>query len=254
MIPRLAVLAMAAVVAAAAAPAAGVPGQASAAPAAGPGAAPRPARPGVVWHAAAAARPLLARVLSASGVERRPEPPDASYLRDLAASVFAAVARLIDRVGSRLALPLWLLQGFVAALALAAAGLLARTAWVRRRRAAGGGPAAMATGAGETGAGEAAGAEASDLWGAAAWKLELERQLVQGRVHEALRATWWWLARSLAGAQAEPTWTGRELLRRCRREDLGALMRQLDGMTYGPRQPATEEVRGLAVRLEAALA
>ena len=208
----------------------------------------------VVLRAAQADRAVLGRVLAASGVERRPEPPDASYLRDLIASFYAALAKLIERATGRLTLPGWLLIVIAAALAAVAAALLARAWWARRRRrqARGGGPAEVAV-AGEAAAGGGREGE-RDLWDAAAWRLELERRLAEQRLPEALGAAWWWLARSLAGARAEPTWTGRELLRWSRREDLRDLVRQLDRMTYGPRPPVAEEVRRLAARLEAALA
>jgi len=207
----------------------------------------------VVFRAAVADRALLGRVLAASRVERRPEPPDASYLRDLIASLYAALAKLIERATGRLGLPGWLLTGIAAALAAVAAALLARAWWARRRRARGSGPLAEAPVAADAaaGGGRAGGGE---VWDAAAWRLELERRLAEQRLPEALRATWWWLARSLAGARAEATWTGRELLRWSRREDLRDLVRQLDRMTYGPRPPVAEEVRRLAARLEAALA
>ncbi len=138
-----------------------------------------------------------------------------------------------------------------------AAALLARAWWLRRRRrrgAAGGSRERLAAGAD---AGREAGGDRparDDDWDAAAWRLELERRLAQERIPEAVRAAWWWLARSRAGPAAEPTWTGRELLRWSRREDLGALLRQLDAMAYGPWPPGTAEVRRLAARLEEALA
>jgi hypothetical protein len=206
---------------------------------------------GVVFRAALADRALLGRVLAASRVERRPEPPDASYLRDLIASLYAALAKLIERATGRLGLPGWLLTGIAAALAAVAAALLARAWWVRRRRARASPVEAPAAAADAAGGGRAGAAE---VWDAAAWRLELERRLAEQRLPEALRATWWWLARSLAGARAEATWTGRELLRWSRREDLRDLVRQLDRMTYGARPPVAEEVRRLAARLEAALA
>jgi hypothetical protein len=205
-------------------------------------------------RAALADRALLSRVLAASRVERRPEPPDASYVRDLAARFYVALAQLVERVSSRFGLPRWLLAGIAAALAAVAAGLLARAWLARRRRAAETEPAAAGEGAAAAAAaGERLPGE-SDGWGAAAWRLDLERRLAQRQVPEALRATWWWLARSLAGARADSTWTGRELLRVASREDLGDLVRELDAMTYGPRPPAPEEVRRLAARLEATLA
>jgi hypothetical protein len=208
----------------------------------------------MAFRAALADRELVARVLAGSRVERRPEPPDASYLRDLIASFYVALAQLVERVSSRLGMPRWLLAGIAAALAATAAALLVR-AWRARRRVAGaGGPAAAgAAPAGGAGAGGRPVTE-SDGWGAAAWRLDLDRRLAEGQVPEALHAIWWWLARSLAGPRAEPTWTGRELLRAASREDLGDLVRELDAMTYGPRPPASEQVRRLASRLEATLA
>jgi hypothetical protein len=206
----------------------------------------------LAFRAAPADRGLLGRVLAASGVDRRPEPPDASYLRDLMSRLYVAMAETISQVSSRLGLPRWLLAAVAAALAATAVALLARAWWARRRRATARRPAdEAATGEAAAGDGRAGGGDRRD---AAAWRLELERRLAAGQVPAALRATWWWLARSLAGAGADPTWTGRELLRWCRREDLGELVRQLDGMTYGPHRPAPEEVRLLALRLEAALA
>jgi hypothetical protein len=209
---------------------------------------------GLVFRAATADRAALERVLRASGVERRPEPPDASYLRDLWASFYTGMAELYERASGWLGLPRWLLVSATALLLAAAVALLARAWWPRWRRRGGGEPpdAAGATDLGDEAAGERRTA-GSARWDAAAWRRELERWLAAGEPKKALHATWWWLARSLAGMGAEPTWTGRELLRRSRREDLGQLVRQLDGMTYGPRPPAAEEVRLLAARLEAAL-
>jgi len=207
----------------------------------------------VVFRAALADRAVLGRVLAASGVERRPEPPDASYLRDLIASLYAALAKLIERATGRLGLPGWLLTGIAAALAAVAAALLVRAWWAYRRRARGSGSAAAVSADGDAAAGVGRAGE-DELRDAAAWRLELERRLAEQRLPEALRAAWWWLARSLAGARAQPTWTGRELLRWSRREDLREVVRHLDRLTYGPRPPVAEEVRQLAARLEAALA
>jgi hypothetical protein len=207
---------------------------------------------GLAFRAATADRSLLEQVLRTSGVERRPSPPDASYLRDLLIGFFVSMAELSARASSWLGLPWWLLASASALLVAAAATLLIRAWWLRRRRRAGEDRDLPSAGVEEAEGDRPAAGGAS--WDAAAWRLELDRRLARGEPREALRAAWWWLARSLAGPRAEPTWTGRELLRRCRREDLGPLVRQLDGMTYGPRPPAAEEVRLLAMRLEAALA
>lgn len=205
----------------------------------------------VAWRPALAERALLARVLAGSRVERRPEPPDASYLRDLTASLYTALAKVIERATGRLGLPGWVLSGIAVTLAAVVVALLARAWWARRRRARGGragveAPAADAAGGGRAGEGEPL--------DAAAWRCELQRRLAEQQLPEALRAAWWWLARSLAGTRAQATWTGRELLRWSHREDLRDLVRQLERLTYGPRPPVAEEVRQLAARLEAALA
>jgi hypothetical protein len=207
----------------------------------------------VVLRPALADHALLGRVLAGSRVERRPEPPDASYLRDLTASLYTALAKLIERATGRLGLPGWLLSGIAVALAAVVVALLARAWWARRRRARGSGPGVEGPAADEAAAGGGRAGE-GELLDAAAWRFELERRLAEQQLPEALRAAWWWLARSLAGTRAQPTWTGRELLRWSRREDLRELVRQLDRLTYGPRPPVAEEVRQLAVRLEAALA
>ncbi|HEY6324018.1 MAG TPA: hypothetical protein VJA16_20945 [Thermoanaerobaculia bacterium] len=207
----------------------------------------------VVLRPALADRALLGRLLAGSRVERRPEPPDASYLRDLAASLYTALAKLIESATGRLGLPGWLLNGIAVALAAVVVALLARAWWARRRRARGSGPGVEGPAADEAAAGGGRAGE-GELLDAAAWRFELERRLAEQQLPEALRAAWWWLARSLAGTGAQPTWTGRELLLWSRREDLRELVRQLDRLTYGPRPPAAEEVRQLAARLEAALA
>jgi hypothetical protein len=88
---------------------------------------------------------------------------------------------------------------------------------------------------------------------AAAWRAELERCLADGCIAEALEALWWWLARTVAGSQAEPDWTSRDLVARSRRPDLRDLVRRLDAFTYGPCRPGVDELRALAGRLEEAL-
>jgi hypothetical protein len=206
----------------------------------------------MVLRPALADRALLGRVLAGSRVDRRPEPPDASYLRDLTASLYTALAKLIERATGRLGLPGWLLIGIAAALAAVVAALLARAWWARRRRARASRPGMEAPAADEAAAGGGQAGE-GELLNAAAWRFELERRLAEQQLPAALRAAWWWLARSLAGTRAQPTWTGRELLRWSRREDLREIVRQLDRLTYGPRPPVAEEVRQLAARLEAAL-
>ena len=84
---------------------------------------------------------------------------------------------------------------------------------------------------------------------AAAWRAELEALLAAGRMGEALRATWWWLARALAGERADPSWTGRELLDHAGRRDLLPAVRRLEAFTYGGRRPEVEELRRLSGEL-----
>jgi hypothetical protein len=202
------------------------------------------------FHPATADRAVLARVLAASHADQQPAPPRGSYLADLAARLAGGLAQATERLN----LSLWLLVGVPLLLALVALALLVRIWRARRRAALAAGPAIAAAAAPtEERGGAPAGAAGGGSWDAFEWRREIDRQLAEGRVAEALRATWWWLARSLAGEAAEPTWTGRELLRWSRREDLRQLLRQLDLMAYGPRRPAAGEVRGLTQRLEAAL-
>lgn len=89
---------------------------------------------------------------------------------------------------------------------------------------------------------------------AAAWRAELDRLLAAGATAEALRATWWWLARAVAGERADPSWTGRELLERSGRRDLLPIVRRLETFTYGGRRPGAEELRGLAAEIQGTVA
>jgi hypothetical protein len=85
---------------------------------------------------------------------------------------------------------------------------------------------------------------------AAGWRAEVERRLAAGSVAGALEAVWWWLARAVAGDEADPSWTGRELVRRARRPELRNPVARLDAMTYGPGRPAPAAVRELAAALD----
>jgi hypothetical protein len=191
----------------------------------------------------------MARVLAASRVDTRGSSPDASYLRDF----LAGVARLAVRAGSQHAPRGWLLWSVAGLLAAAAAVLLVRHRLAARRARTEGRPDPAGPAAGGGRARAAAGAGVA-VWDAAAWRLELDHLLAQNRTAEALSAFWWWLARSLAGARAEATWTGRDLLSWSRRDDLRPLIRQLEVMRYGPRQSSIAEIQRLASRLEADLA
>jgi hypothetical protein len=197
----------------------------------------------VLEPGAAADRAVVQRVLAESRVDRVPVPPEASYLGELyraaQGAVFAAIAR-----GSRLLrLPRWVLQ--TAAIVLAAGAVLLFLLRLIRPRLRRGGTR-------ETGA-VAAGDPRPAAWDADAWRAELERCLAAGQLPEALKALWWWLARSVAGSQAEPDWTSRDLVAHSRRQDLRDLVRSLDLFTYGPRQPEIAELRGLKDRFEEVL-
>jgi hypothetical protein len=138
------------------------------------------------------------------------------------------------------------LWGVVALAAVLVLLLIGRLLYARLRR--------RSPKAGQDRAGAAATTVAEVLRDAAGWRAELDRRLAAGRTAEALEALWWWLARSLAGDDAEPDWTSRDLVARSAREDLRGLVRRLDAFTYGPRRPAVEDLRGLVGRLEEALA
>lgn len=132
------------------------------------------------------------------------------------------------------------------ALALAAAavgvGLVALLRRPRRRRPRRGEPAAVPA--------APDGDPVPPAVDAAGWRAEVERRLAAGSVAGALEAVWWWLARAVAGEEADPSWTGRELVRRARRPELHPPVARLDAMTYGPERPAPAAVRELAAALD----
>lgn len=191
----------------------------------------------------------MERVLASSRAERVPVPPESSYLGELARSfqralgeAFAAGARWLHVSPAAVR---WIVGGLALLVALLLLRLIA--AWLRRRP-------KETTPEPVT----AAAAPAAPL-DAAGWRAELERRLAEGRIPEALEALWWWLARSLAGARAEPDWTSRDLVARSRRagsqaDPLRDLVRRLDAFTYGPRPPAADDLRALLGQLEEALA
>ena len=76
------------------------------------------------------------------------------------------------------------------------------------------------------------------------WTVELRRLLAEGDGVGAAEALWWWLANILE-ADAEPSWTSRELIARVGRRDLAPAVRRLDWMLYGPWSPDAGEVEGL---------
>jgi hypothetical protein len=186
----------------------------------------------------------MERVLASSGVQRSPVAPAGSYLGELFGAFQRAMVAAIVAGAKWLHLAPWMLWGIVGVLAALAALLIVRAVVSRVRRRPAAEPKAITTSAG-------APALPPD---AAGWRAELERRLAAGRTREALEALWWWLARSLAGAGAEPDWTSRDLVARFRRQDLRDLVRRLDAFTYGPRPPEVAELRGLLDHLEEALA
>lgn len=193
----------------------------------------------------AADRALVERILAETGVERTPAPPQASYLAELSRAFWMSVAELIARTGRVLRLgpeaQAWITAGLVA-LALAALGWMLY-ALLRRRR------SRIATAEAA-----ASGPElAPTTWDAAAWRAELERCLAEERTGDALRAAWWWLARSIAGPEVEPDWTSRDLLRRTRRREVRDLLRRLDVLTFGANRPGLTDVRHLAEQIRGAL-
>jgi hypothetical protein len=185
---------------------------------------------------------VLERALA--GVERTPAPPEGSYLGELGHAFQEALVRAILRGAEMLHLMRTTFLAIAVVVMLAAVLLIVRALLPRlRQRSRRPEPGALAS--------TPAAAAARD---AAGWRAELERRLAEGRTAEALEAAWWWLARSLAGDGAEPDWTSRDLVARARRPDLAPLVRWLDGLTYGPRRPALDDVRSLVGRLEEVLA
>ena len=204
---------------------------------------------------AAADRGLVERVLAQSGVERVPVPPQSSYLSALAQAFGRFLAELIRRGGEALRLSpevqAWIAAGLVVLAAAALAWLL--VAVVRRRRRA----AVQEAGA----SAPVPALPAADAgWDAEAWRAELERLLAEAsagwsgeRAGEALRAAWWWLARSIAGPAAEADWTSRDLSQRTPRRELRDVLRRLDALTFGADRPGLAELRRLAEQIRGAL-
>lgn len=197
-----------------------------------------------VERIAPADRTVLERVLTSSGVERTPVPPESSYFGELVRTVVEALFQNLEKGARMIHLPPQVLIGaaFVAAavaLFLIARALLPHLRSAGRRASGTPAPAAMP-------------APPAEL-DAAGWRAELDRRLAAGRSAEALEAAWWWLARSLAGTRPSADWTSRDLVLRAGRPDLAVLIRRLDAFIYGPRRPAPDEVRGLVSRLEDAL-
>ncbi len=197
----------------------------------------------------------MERVLASSRAERVPVPPESSYLGEIVRRFQRGLLDTLLAAGRWLHVSPLVLRWIVAGLAALVAALLLwlLVARLRKRTREEAGEATVT----------AAAAPAAPL-DAAGWRAELERRLAEGRIPEALEALWWWLARSLAGAEAAPDWTTRDLMARSRRDgsqrdalqgdQLRDLVRRLDAFTYGPRPPAADDLRALLGRLEANLA
>lgn len=185
-----------------------------------------------------------------TGVERAPAPPQASYLAELTQAFWQRVGELLLRGGRALRLSAeaqtWIAAGLVALAVAALVWML--LALLRRRR------QATLREAGAAGSGPVPTVAA---WDAEAWRAELERCLSEERseerIGEALRAAWWWLARSIAGPEAEPDWTSRDLLARTRKRELRDLLRRLDALTFGADRPGLADLRRLAEQIRGAL-
>ena len=211
---------------------------------------------GGIDRIAAADRGLVERILAQSGVARAPVPPQSSYLAALSRAVAGYLAEMIRRGGEFLRLGAEAQAWFAAALVVLAVAALAwvLVAVLRRRR----------TRPQEAGAGSApaVAAPANPAWDAEAWRAELERIFSEGsaswseaRTGEALRAAWWWLARSIAGPEAAADWTSRDLAARVdryeRREHrpLRDALRRLDVLTFGAGRPGLADLRALAEQI-----
>ncbi len=143
---------------------------------------------------------LVERLLAQTGVERDPVPPQPSYLAEVYRTFLRALMELVERGSRALRLDRDVLLWIVVALAVLVLALVARALLPRLRRR-----------SQEAGAPEVVSRDLPPAdWDAAAWRAELERCLAEERIRDALRAAWWWLARSVAGAQVAPDWTSRE--------------------------------------------
>ena len=173
-------------------------------------------------------------------------PPQASYLAELSQAFWRSVAELIGRAAGALRLGPEAGAWIVAGLAILCLGVLGwiLIGWLRRRR---------PDDAQRAEAPAAGAAPIPATWDAAAWRAELERCLAEERIGDALRAAWWWLARSIAGPEVKPDWTSRDLAARTRQRELRDLLRRLDALTFGVGRPELPDVRQLAEQIRGAL-
>jgi hypothetical protein len=182
---------------------------------------------------------LLNRILAESGVDRSPARPGwTSYVEAWAGAFTRWLNHLLGRnsgvlsgVVEGVALMAWILAG-------GAVILLALWAWrwVAKRSARDEVSAPQVR--------ERA-LETSSTLTPQEWRAELEHNLSSGDVVGALKALWWWVARSVAGDAVDESWTSEQLLAASRRLDLKRGVATLDRMLYGARRPEVEEVRVL---------
>lgn len=173
-----------------------------------------------------------------------------AYLGHLAGRLQVALVERLGRWLEAVPLPAGWARGLALVLALAGLvlGLAVLVRAIRQRAPGRRGQPTAATSTAPGGSGP------EPLRDAGAWRAELEAHLGAGRTLEALRVTWEWLARALAGQAAEPSWTGRELLEHSGRRDLLPQLRRLEAWTYGRSGPDPGDLRRLVAELEGALA
>lgn len=82
-----------------------------------------------------------------------------------------------------------------------------------------------------------------------AWWSKLQSALTEGRFDIAATALWWWTARSLAGDEADESWTSRDLANRRGRPGLAEALRRLDAAVYGPAALTADDLEDCATRL-----
>jgi hypothetical protein len=204
--------------------------------------------PPLAYHTAD--QEMVRQILRETGVATKPAgPPLTSYL---GAWIEALMRWIAGFFADSPAIAGGILNAVVviAVIAVALALALVALAIVRRARNRGPrAPSALRLGGTET-------AEDSppprDRFG---WRAAIEARLSRGDIAGALEAFWWWLASSLPlEADADATWTTRELLVKARRHELLGLGGTLDVLMYGPRAPLPEDVTACLARFEEKLA
>jgi hypothetical protein len=190
---------------------------------------------------------LQAALRATGGARVLPDAGMREYLYDLARWLQGAVVGWVGRAlpWARLpALERWLVYGAVTAAATVVV-LLVVMAWRRRRRRQATTDAAQDV--------EATTLPARPPGDARHWQQELRRRLAAGELRPALRAAWWWAARTLAPAGLDPSWTSADLLRATGRPPLRAALGGVDRLLWGAREPAAEEVERAVDELARAL-